>query len=116
MNDLTQSRRLPVVLLTGANLFPPFAWEARPLVPAQAARQKAKAPGGWRTPRRWRVCHHHRPARSVLDCGGPPPLFSGAAKGPDNFPHEMENGRTEAKNARTDWKLARTEREIVRTD
>jgi Zn-dependent protease len=35
----------------------------------------AKAPGGWRTPRRFALFRNHRVAHSVLDCGGPPPLF-----------------------------------------
>src|ERR1035437_4136405 len=34
-----------------------------------------KAPGVWRTPRRFANFRNHRVARSVLDCGGPPPLF-----------------------------------------
>jgi len=34
-----------------------------------------KAPEGWRTPRRFALFGYHRPLASVLDCGGPPPLF-----------------------------------------
>jgi len=37
-----------------------------------------KAPEDWRTPRRFADFRNHRVARSVLDCGGPPPLFSAA--------------------------------------
>jgi hypothetical protein len=36
-----------------------------------------KAPEGWRSPRRVAYFGNHRVARSVLDCGGPPPLFPG---------------------------------------
>jgi hypothetical protein len=35
----------------------------------------ATAPEGWRTPRRFAFFKNHRSAHSVLDCGGPPPLF-----------------------------------------
>jgi hypothetical protein len=35
----------------------------------------AIAPEGWRTPRRFAFFKNHRFAHSVLDCGGPPPLF-----------------------------------------
>jgi hypothetical protein len=38
-----------------------------------------KAPGDWRSPKRSADFKHPRTARSVLDCGGPPPLFSEAA-------------------------------------
>jgi hypothetical protein len=34
-----------------------------------------KAPEDWRTPRRFAYFRNHRVARSVLDCGGPPPLL-----------------------------------------
>src|ERR1035437_2405798 len=34
-----------------------------------------KAPEDWRSPRRFAYFRNHRIARSVLDCGGPPPLF-----------------------------------------
>ena len=34
-----------------------------------------KAPEGWRTPRRFAYFKDHRVTHSVLDCGGPPPLF-----------------------------------------
>jgi len=34
-----------------------------------------KAPEDWSTPRRCAHFKHHRAAHSVLDCGGPPPLF-----------------------------------------
>jgi hypothetical protein len=36
-----------------------------------------KAPEGWRSPKRVAYFGNHRVARSVLDCGGPPPLFRG---------------------------------------
>jgi hypothetical protein len=36
-----------------------------------------KAPEGWRTPRRWRDCVRPSCTRSVLECGGPPPLSDG---------------------------------------
>jgi hypothetical protein len=39
-----------------------------------------KAPEGWRTPRRFAPYGHHRERASVLDCGGPPPLFIRAPK------------------------------------
>ena len=34
-----------------------------------------KAPEGWRSPRRFADFRNHRVTRSVLECGGPPPLF-----------------------------------------
>jgi uncharacterized protein (DUF486 family) len=34
MNDLTQSRWLPIVLLTGSNIFMTFAWASKPASPA----------------------------------------------------------------------------------
>ena len=34
-----------------------------------------KAPEGWRTPKRFAYFRNHRVAHSVMDCGGPPPLF-----------------------------------------
>ena len=34
-----------------------------------------KAPEGWRTPGRFAYFRIHRVARSVLECGGPPPLL-----------------------------------------
>ena len=34
-----------------------------------------KAPEDWRTPGRFADFWDHRVAHSVLDCGGPPPLF-----------------------------------------
>jgi len=34
-----------------------------------------KAPEGWRTPRRFAYFRNHCDAHSVLECGGPPPLF-----------------------------------------
>ena len=36
----------------------------------------AKAPEGWSTPGRWRVVRKCRDARSVLECGGSPPLWN----------------------------------------
>src|ERR1035437_8463665 len=39
-----------------------------------------KVPGDWRTPRRFAYFRNHRVARSVLDCGGPPPLFPEACQ------------------------------------
>ncbi len=39
--------------------------------------EKSKAPEGWRTPGRFAYFGNHPVARSVLDCGGPPPLFCG---------------------------------------
>src|SRR5450759_5756068 len=36
---------------------------------------RGQAPEDWRTPRRFAYFRNHRVARSVLDCGGPPPLF-----------------------------------------
>ena len=39
---------------------------------------ESKAPEGWRTPGRWRDCARPTYARSVLECGGPPPLSNGA--------------------------------------
>src|SRR2546426_4232991 len=41
-------------------------------------RAAAKAPEGWRTPRRFADFGCLRERASVLDCGGPPPLFPGA--------------------------------------
>src|ERR1035437_7003268 len=41
----------------------------------EASLSACKAPGDWRTPRRFAYFRNHRVARSVLDCGGPPPLF-----------------------------------------
>jgi hypothetical protein len=38
--DFTSSRWLPIVRLTAANPFLPFAWAAGPTAPAPAARQK----------------------------------------------------------------------------
>ena len=34
-----------------------------------------KAPEAWRTPRRWRADGRPRQRVSVLECGGPPPLW-----------------------------------------
>ncbi len=34
-----------------------------------------QAPEDWRTPRRFTYFRNHHVAHSVLDCGGPPPLF-----------------------------------------
>ncbi len=39
-----------------------------------------KAPEDWRTPKRFAYFRNHRVARSVLDCGGPPPLFPEACQ------------------------------------
>jgi hypothetical protein len=39
-----------------------------------------QAPEDWRTPRRFAYFRNHRVARSVVDCGGPPPLF------PETYP------------------------------
>jgi len=39
-----------------------------------------KAPEDWRTPRRWRDCVWPSRARSVLECGGPPPLSNGTGE------------------------------------
>src|ERR1035437_8863764 len=36
---------------------------------------RGQAPEDWRTPRRFAYFRNHRVARSVLGCGGPPPLF-----------------------------------------
>jgi hypothetical protein len=40
--------------------------------------RSVKAPEGWRSPRRFAYFRNHHVAHSVLDCGGPPPLFPGA--------------------------------------
>jgi hypothetical protein len=37
-----------------------------------------KAPEGWRSPRRFAYFNNHHVTHSVLECGGPPPLFHGA--------------------------------------
>jgi hypothetical protein len=37
-----------------------------------------KAPEGWRSPGRCAYFSNHRVTHSVLECGGPPPLFHGA--------------------------------------
>src|ERR1035437_9583947 len=48
-------------------------WQFRLTLTHLASRRKA--PEDWRTPRRWRASPRFSRARSVLDCGGPPPLF-----------------------------------------
>ena len=40
-----------------------------------ARRAEVKAPEGWRSPRRSALFEVHEPRASVLECGGPPPLF-----------------------------------------
>jgi hypothetical protein len=42
--------------------------------------RRPKAPEDWRTPRRSAFAERLVPRASVLDCGGPPPLFSCYAK------------------------------------
>src|SRR5665647_857316 len=41
---------------------------------------RGKAPEDWRSPRRCAHFKNHGVARSVLDCGGPPPLFPAAGQ------------------------------------
>jgi len=36
---------------------------------------RKKAPESWRSPRRSALLEAHEPRASVLECGGPPPLF-----------------------------------------
>ncbi len=43
--------------------------------PARAAHAPAKAPEGWRSPKRFALFVSRRQTLRVLECGGPPPLF-----------------------------------------
>lgn len=63
---------------------PAADWHGRVLICHDGAQgtarptQRYKAPEGWRIPRRLAFAGRLVPRVSVLECGGPPPLFSGA--------------------------------------
>jgi hypothetical protein len=53
----------------------------------------SKAPEGWRTPRRFALSEVTGIRASVLDCGGPPPLFHQSAQGyPSALPPPSDFG------------------------
>ena len=77
--DATTMPRLTALRLVGRccrNAFSIWATEhRRPTEIKSTAAPPAKAPEGWRTPRRFATSGRHRERASVLDCGGPPPLL-----------------------------------------
>src|ERR1035437_8539230 len=57
-----------------------------------------KAPEGWRSPRRSAFAERTVPRDSVLECGGPPPLFPAPNTRPKNLSSQMARGKLKFRN------------------